>query len=359
MNANSTAAIAVGLCVLVHARSGLAAPVFVEQWENGVAAWTPQTAAPVVVVTDPAVATHTYQHETTGGAGGRILSTAITPLTGNTKYCMSGWIRADVGTCPYLGIITNNGERWLIGRAGEPDQYGGVVTVATPDGSWHWYSHEFTTDPNETGFQVMDEEYQACPVLTADFDDIEVNLGACAPGPPLAYGDTVFCKDTTPIATLANACVACGGDNGSGASNACPDAANPFCRKDGSCGKCSTAADCSDRPGKICSPTTGGCVATCTSDAQCPDEVCEPATHTCVAASGSADAGPMAASSSSSSSSSSSGTASPPGSDAGTGDVSVASDGSGCQVNVNGAGGSAGLAAVALALAAIARRRRR
>ena len=78
------------------------------------------------------------------------------------------------------------------------------------------------------------------------------------------------CAGVTPICGVANRCVACAVDHG-GSGVACPSAASPLCKGDGSCGVCTQNADCAGtgHAGSICDPATGNCGNLCTVSADC------------------------------------------------------------------------------------------
>ncbi|HEY3447961.1 MAG TPA: DUF11 domain-containing protein, partial [Myxococcales bacterium] len=99
--------------------------------------------------------------------------------------------------------------------------------------------------------------------------------GACG---QCSATNSTACVGTTPLCGSASLCVACNGDDGTGASAACPSSAKPFCAADGSCGRCGYDSDCASGPhaGPYCSPASGACGATCWSDAECaPDGWCD------------------------------------------------------------------------------------
>jgi hypothetical protein len=250
------------------------AQIFKETWENGGARWTNNP--PLV---SDASATKTFQRETVNTGGGRVATVQAIAVQPSTKYCLASWIRgtANAGTSPFIGIQTNVTEHWLIGGTVFADSYGGLVTPVVSDGAWHWYAREFTTTAAETSLQIKDEKYQGSAVATADFDDIELYLGACPATPRNVPNENTFCAGTKPIVDLAaNACLGCAGDNGpAGATCA---AATPFCAADGSCGKCGADADCAGHAGgKFCSAATGACSNYCEKDAQCgAGNYCDP-----------------------------------------------------------------------------------
>lgn len=245
------------------------AQIFKETWENGGARWTNNP--PLV---SDASATKTFQRETVNTGGGRVATVQPIAVQASTKYCLASWIRgtANAGTSPFIGIQTNVTEHWLIGGTVFPDSYGGQVTPVVSDGAWHWYAREFTTTAAETSLQIKDEKYQGSAAATADFDDIELYLGACPAAPRNVPGENTFCAGTKPIVDLAaNACLGCAGDNGqAGQAGATCAAATPFCAADGSCGKCGADADCAGHAtGKFCGVASGACSNYCEKDAQC------------------------------------------------------------------------------------------
>jgi uncharacterized repeat protein (TIGR01451 family) len=83
------------------------------------------------------------------------------------------------------------------------------------------------------------------------------------------------CGGTTPVCNLATeTCGGCNGDNGSGGTLACPSTANPYCASSGalagSCGKCTSNADCAGtHNGPICDLTSGACGTVCAVDGDC------------------------------------------------------------------------------------------
>ncbi len=90
------------------------------------------------------------------------------------------------------------------------------------------------------------------------------STGAC-----VQCTDATTCSGTTPVCSTLDACVACNGDNGTSATQACPSSAAPYCNGDGSCGVCTTDAQCVGHAGPFCNTATGACGATCFTDAEC------------------------------------------------------------------------------------------
>ena len=77
-----------------------------------------------------------------------------------------------------------------------------------------------------------------------------------------------------PVCSPNGSCAPCSGDFASGTAFDCQLGAAPYCfltgPTTGSCGKCTTAADCAiGHPGAACNPTIGACGAPCTDDSQC------------------------------------------------------------------------------------------
>lgn len=87
--------------------------------------------------------------------------------------------------------------------------------------------------------------------------------------------NATLCGDNTPACDDAtNTCVACDGDSGSGAGHPC--VIQPFCHltgaNQGSCGLCSTDAECVSHGSVACDKATGACVGTCSKDTDCPSK---------------------------------------------------------------------------------------
>ena len=95
------------------------------------------------------------------------------------------------------------------------------------------------------------------------------------------------CSGKKPICDLEHSvCVKCNGDMGSKASNPCPDGAAPFCSlsgtNQGSCGKCTSDAECAGHTGTVCDQASGVCRIGCNVDADCAgSEWCNEDEHTC------------------------------------------------------------------------------
>ncbi len=83
-------------------------------------------------------------------------------------------------------------------------------------------------------------------------------------------GNTAACSGTTPVCSPTETCVACNGDNGTGATLPCPGA-DPYCASTGACILCTSDAMCTtgSHPGPYCDTSTGACTTTCQNDADC------------------------------------------------------------------------------------------
>jgi MYXO-CTERM domain-containing protein len=133
-------------------------------------------------------------------------------------------------------------------------------------------------------------------------------VAECTAGSPVCDPTTGFCQkcnggfgsgatlactvDVDPVCLGDGTCKPCNGDLGNaGTTQDCQVASLPYCfltgAKAGSCGKCTTNADCtgSSHPGPNCSPTAGACGTPCTKDSDCKssewcdgDQVCIPKT---------------------------------------------------------------------------------
>ncbi len=109
---------------------------------------------------------------------------------------------------------------------------------------------------------------RACPTSAA---------GACLPGGTCAAcsaTNATACVGNTPSCdTATNTCSACNGDFGSASALRCPTAASPYCftaGNVGSCGKCTTDPDCVGHPGgPKCDTVSGACGAGCVTDVDC------------------------------------------------------------------------------------------
>ena len=82
--------------------------------------------------------------------------------------------------------------------------------------------------------------------------------------------NSTACTGTTPLCGAGDTCVGCNGDNGTGASHACPTG-NPYCSATGACALCTSDSMCTtgSHPGPYCVAATGACTTSCQSDAGC------------------------------------------------------------------------------------------
>jgi uncharacterized repeat protein (TIGR01451 family) len=112
------------------------------------------------------------------------------------------------------------------------------------------------------------------PGSTATFT-VTGTVGATATGqlsntasvaPPSGVTDPNLANNSV---TLTNP-IACNGDNGSGATAACPTA-DPYCSASQACGKCTSDPQCTTgtHAGPFCDVATGACSPNCMTDAQC------------------------------------------------------------------------------------------
>lgn len=95
------------------------------------------------------------------------------------------------------------------------------------------------------------------------------------------------CTGATPVCNATNrTCSPCGGDFGGASPLACPDDMQPFCKNDGTCGRCTVNADCIGHAGgPFCNATTGACGTNCAVDGDCGSvtsgRVCHDSTKLC------------------------------------------------------------------------------
>jgi uncharacterized repeat protein (TIGR01451 family) len=98
---------------------------------------------------------------------------------------------------------------------------------------------------------------RACPTAIAPACESSGACGQCS------ASDQALCTGNTPVCnTTLGVCAACNGDNGSGASRACPTAGAPACEPSGACGQCSAGdqALCTGNT-PICNVALGVCAA--------------------------------------------------------------------------------------------------
>lgn len=116
-------------------------------------------------------------------------------------------------------------------------------------------------------------------------------LPACVAGACLECSSTAACGSAAKPVCNGNTCVLCAADYAAagadaGAGDRCPTAANPFCKADGSCGKCTTNTDCAARAGTPFCGGDGACTSKCSKDADCggptSEKVCNDADKLCI-----------------------------------------------------------------------------
>lgn len=197
------------LASLFVARAATAQTVFSENFENGTAQWSTY-GGPVVVATDTATCSTSYQHETDSFSGGRVFSSMV-PVTGGATYCFSAWMRASSDATPFLGLETYdaNGSwqvgHWLIGNT-DDNGFGAMGVAVTSDDMWHWYAAEVTLDASSAFIDLMNEMYTPTSGY-ADFDDIAVTAGPCATAYAGANQHQV-CGNDMPVCSADGSCQA-------------------------------------------------------------------------------------------------------------------------------------------------------
>jgi uncharacterized repeat protein (TIGR01451 family) len=169
------------------------------------------------------------------------------PCSGNGALCRSNVCSAD-GNCGYA-----NGD-------GPCDSSDATTvcrsSVCASTGPLAGKCGQCASDSNCAGATpACDTTSATCVACTAS------NASACS-------GATPLCNVTTET------CTACNGDDGTSASLACPTSDDPYCvtsgSSAGSCGVCSSNADCAGaHAGPICSLTTGACGNVCAVDTDC------------------------------------------------------------------------------------------
>lgn len=197
------------LASLFVARAATAQTVFSEDFENGTAQWSAYD-GPIVVATDTATCSTSYQHETVSYSGGRVVSSVV-PVTGGATYCFSAWMRASSDATPYLGVETYDSDgnwqagHWLIGD-NDLNGFGGHSVVVTSDDMWHWYAAEVTLDASTGSIDLLTEMYTPTSGY-GDFDDIAVTAGPCA----MAYAGAdqhQVCGNDAPMCSADGSCQA-------------------------------------------------------------------------------------------------------------------------------------------------------
>ncbi|MBL8957448.1 MAG: hypothetical protein JNK82_42135 [Myxococcaceae bacterium] len=106
----------------------------------------------------------------------------------NTSCCLTAWIRGTPGTCPFIGLDSNVIEHWLIGDGVYIDNYGGTTLGVVSDGTWRWYAKPFTTIANEFSVTIKNQLWGSCGPGAADFDAMELHMGACPAAPNMTPG---------------------------------------------------------------------------------------------------------------------------------------------------------------------------
>lgn len=185
-----------------------------------------------------------------GGGGGRVLFQAAT----KSANC-------DINVNP--GNPGNNGQ-----GGSQPGNPG--ATQPPPQGG-------FCYDPALGSPNPCADPRPVCDTTTGE-------CNACSG--PFGGGTPHACKVAVePVCMADGSCVPCNGDFGSGTSQSCQLTASPYCFTTGaptvvgSCGKCTTNADCAGpgHPGPICNVLAGNCGKTCTKDEDCATtEWCAP-----------------------------------------------------------------------------------
>jgi MYXO-CTERM domain-containing protein len=243
----------------------------------------------------------------------------------------SGYVSINYTNSPEGDLAGNYvyGEHFIIGDGGDPIY--GPTPKPVADGAWHRYQKGWTiaaADLIVAGTQATNMVVKTlnfvggngttCKVPPAtgpavDFDDIRIyELGAaedlaavCPTGNGTPRADetlhqvcTGACGKTTMGTQTVYKCSPCDGGFGGGTANACPSAsapacvagvckacdgdnmvmgamaacgtANPFCKTDGSCGKCTTDAQCTETTknhgagANKCDTVKGSCANGCT-----------------------------------------------------------------------------------------------
>lgn len=222
-----------------------------------------------------------------GGAGGNILIRAV-----DTVACQvastnggNGGDTQVVGLGPFGAGGGGGGGRVLIqakaggnctvsvlpgagGQSGITQGTGGAAGVGGEPSTAPPGNFCFDNPPNDPQCAnpdpVCDTTTGACGKCTGPFGG----------GPPRPCNIAVM-----PVCAAAGTCNACDGDFGTGATLACQLTAAPYCflagaagGAVGSCGKCTSNADCTDpaHGGTVCNVTVGQCGKPCQNDSECP-----------------------------------------------------------------------------------------
>ena len=177
-----------------------------------------------------------------GGGGGRVLLQAKA-----------------VVACPIVTAGAANGNANGVAQAANPGLPGSVENIPAPGGGY-CFSNAAVSPQCANPSPVCDGATGFCFACSGPFGGGTAHACAVA---------------VQPVCAATGACSACTGDFGGGSASACQVGTSPFCSTAGvtagSCGKCSTNADCAGagHVGPTCNPTTGACVVPCTSDATC------------------------------------------------------------------------------------------
>lgn len=108
---------------------------------------------------------------------------------GGGPYCVAARVRASADAQPFLGIDACDvdgrdlGDRWVLGSDGYDDGLGDRVLAVRADGASHAYAATVTLDAETSSIVVAE---QLVGDGAADFDDITITAGPCAPAPGAA-----------------------------------------------------------------------------------------------------------------------------------------------------------------------------
>jgi hypothetical protein len=160
-----TLVVAATLTVALAAGPCLAVPLFFDDFESGLGAWTPKAGASyAVVVADPTDATNSVLSFTALNSAGDIFTTAAfsSPVAFRLSFDymggsggFAGWSYGFPGT-----------HFWLAGNLGYP----GILTALINDGVWRHYEIVFS-DPG--AIHLMFEDFSGA-VSDAYFDNVQL-----------------------------------------------------------------------------------------------------------------------------------------------------------------------------------------